>query len=364
MLGGIHASLADMEEVKRHCDAVVVGEAEELVGDIIDDHRAGRLRDVYRASRPPRLGALPRPRFELLPLDRYFSLHLPVQTTRGCTHHCDFCSVRRFNGRPRRRPIREVVGEIEAQLLHPRVGRHFRGRTARLFFVDDHFCSEPAYTTALCEALIGLQERRKVGLEWIVQTTAGTGDNSELLRILARAGCRVAFIGFESVFPERLGSVRKTQNDAPRYLEQVAKFHAAGISVFAACIIGWEGETAEERRANLKFFRDRAGVEFIGLNVLMPFPGTAYLKTMRARAALKEDRYWLSEDLDVRLLPWAHLPARDFWPAYWRDYLRFYNGAHLGRLLWRRPGLVDFGYLKIFFSFWANARFLKRMRLY
>jgi len=50
-----------------------------------------------------------------------------IQTSRGCTMDCEFCSVTAFNGnRYRRRPIEDVLAELETI------------PQKMIFFVDDN----------------------------------------------------------------------------------------------------------------------------------------------------------------------------------------------------------------------------------
>ncbi|MCZ7582130.1 MAG: cobalamin-dependent protein [Deltaproteobacteria bacterium] len=64
VLGGFHASIMP-EEAARHCDAVVIGEAEETWPELIDDFRHGTLKPVYKSESPPELDSLPVPRYDL-----------------------------------------------------------------------------------------------------------------------------------------------------------------------------------------------------------------------------------------------------------------------------------------------------------
>ena len=54
IMGGIHASVYP-EEAMQHVDCVVVGEADEIWPDILNDVAAGTLQPLYRAQRPASL---------------------------------------------------------------------------------------------------------------------------------------------------------------------------------------------------------------------------------------------------------------------------------------------------------------------
>src|ERR1700704_134068 len=55
VMGGFHATLMT-DEVKDYAEAVVVGEAEDLWPQVIDDARRGRLQPIYRSNSQPDLG--------------------------------------------------------------------------------------------------------------------------------------------------------------------------------------------------------------------------------------------------------------------------------------------------------------------
>src|ERR1043165_670162 len=48
IMGGFHATLMT-EEVAEYAEAVVIGEAEDIWANVIDDARAGRLRRIYQS---------------------------------------------------------------------------------------------------------------------------------------------------------------------------------------------------------------------------------------------------------------------------------------------------------------------------
>lgn len=110
LLGGIHVH-AVPDEAGVHADAIVLGEAETVWGDVLDDAVSRCLKPRYHGPYAP-LENLPQPITNLLP-DRYqFGSFF---TSRGCPHSCAFCSVHEFFGRTVRvRPIDEVVAEMAA----------------------------------------------------------------------------------------------------------------------------------------------------------------------------------------------------------------------------------------------------------
>jgi radical SAM superfamily enzyme YgiQ (UPF0313 family) len=97
VMGGIHPTVLP-DEAAAHADAVVIGEAEPVWREVLADLAAGRLRPRYKQDGYADLAGLPRPRRELLRVERYLTTNV-VQTARGCPHACAFC-----NGERRLRP--------------------------------------------------------------------------------------------------------------------------------------------------------------------------------------------------------------------------------------------------------------------
>lgn len=146
VLGGMHPSCCP-EEALSHADAVVVGEAEGVWPDVVAAAQRGNLQGVYRRSGFASLSALKRPRRELLSRGRYATLNA-VQATRGCPHHCSFCSVSAYSQHTQRqRPSQEVVEEI-------------RSFPERFFlFGDDNLTADPVFASALMVGLKPLLKR-------------------------------------------------------------------------------------------------------------------------------------------------------------------------------------------------------------
>src|SRR5215211_5884255 len=82
--GGPHATFSP-EETFRHCDSVVVGEAESVWPLLLADAEAGCLKERYDGSPSPMEG-LPTPRYDLLP--KRFFVPRVLQATRGCPFTC------------------------------------------------------------------------------------------------------------------------------------------------------------------------------------------------------------------------------------------------------------------------------------
>ena len=109
---------------------VVIGEAEELMEDVVRDMESGTLRKTYRAEGRPDITQTPAPRWDLINLNYYVTM--PVQFSRGCPYNCEFCDIIVMNGRvPRTKPPQQMLTELDALLQF--------GWKGHVFIVDDNF---------------------------------------------------------------------------------------------------------------------------------------------------------------------------------------------------------------------------------
>jgi len=105
VMGGIHVSMMPDEALK-YCDAVVIGEAEDVWPEVLKDFESGNLKSKYQGTWT-NLENTPIPRRDILKNHHY--RWGSIQTSRGCPMNCSFCSVTAFNGgRFRRRGLDAV----------------------------------------------------------------------------------------------------------------------------------------------------------------------------------------------------------------------------------------------------------------
>ena len=94
VLGGIHASMVP-DEAAGYADAVVIGEAESVWGQVLTDLESGQLKKTYSGKRQP-LVNLPVPRRDLF--SEKYEMDI-IQTTRGCPFNgrCRLCVRSRYS---------------------------------------------------------------------------------------------------------------------------------------------------------------------------------------------------------------------------------------------------------------------------
>ncbi|MEW5762054.1 MAG: radical SAM protein [Bacillota bacterium] len=270
VLGGIHPT-ALPEEAAQHADAVVIGEAEGLWPQVVEDCRRGNLARFYRHERFPELTNV-RPRRDLLKKGAYLTT-ATVQVTRGCPYNCSFCSVTRFfGGTIRQRPIREVIEEVRS--LKERL----------VVFVDDNIMGNPGYARKLFAAL------KELGKRWVSQASLPQLQDEELVKLAAESGCRGLFIGFESLSATELSKLRKLHNDTKNYINTVKRLHRYGIGVIGAFILGLDGDDRSVFD-RIKEFAFKARIDLLQASILTPLPGTRLFAELEKEGRII-DRDW------------------------------------------------------------------------
>lgn len=262
VLGGPHPSLLP-QEAQAHADSVVIGEAEEIWRQVLQDFESGQPKPIYRPGLVD-INKLPFPRRDLLKLHRYQQRFHTLQTTRGCPFDCEFCSVTTLFSRSyRARPVDQVIQEIEAILAGA------KSKKDRLFFfVDDNIVANPRYAKELFTRMASLKIR------WASQGTITTfTKDDELLSLARRSGCVTMFVGFESISEENLLYVNKKFNRVDEYDSNIKKIHKHGIGIIGSFIYGLEHDKSTTFAATVEWAQRRA-IEAANFSVLTPYPGT------------------------------------------------------------------------------------------
>ena len=277
VMGGIHPTILP-EEAGEHADAVVVGEAEPVMGRLLDDFQAGSLSPVYRAPIPEDdLLAVPRPCRDILAGKPYLT-NQTVQATRGCPYHCPFCVVTPYFGnRFRYRDPEDILDEIRS---FPR---------KLVVFLDDNLLGDPVRVRPLLEGM------RDMGVRWGSQTNLRFAEDPELVDLVARSGCIGLFVGIESVTGEnsRLGKSGKRGSQ----IDLMKRVQDAGIILETSIIFGFDDHDEGIFEKTLRFVEE-SPLSVPTFNILTPYPGTSLFRRFEEEGRILHrvwDRYNHSE---------------------------------------------------------------------
>ena len=262
-MGGPHTYFYH-EEVAEHCDAVGIGEGEEILPRMLEDAARGRLKKLYRADKLHNLMNLSFQRYDLIDLRNYgFFRTFSIQTSRGCPFKCDFCSERFYLGQSYRyRPVHDVIEEIK------------QIKARNLFFADSNFAGKKAHTMELMEALIPLKVR------WSTLWSAYLCNDQEFMNLAQRSGLLHVNIGIESIDQNTLAGMNKKTNKVNQYKEIIDNLRKRGISYSFNFIFGWDTEREDVFDSTMTFLKENK-VPVAYFNILTPHKGTPLFDRMK-----------------------------------------------------------------------------------
>ena len=238
-----------------------------------------------------------------------------VETSRGCTFDCSFCSIIAMRGRQfNTYSFDRVLADIRDASEH--------GARA-IFLVDDNITLNVRRFEALCQAII---DARLNHLDYIVQAmTSAIANSSETLAPLMReAGFRYVFLGIENVLEADLDFLRAGTKNTRREkgskignatLKAIEALHRNKMYVVGGLIVGNPADTRESIETNLEFARHN--VDWPYIQHPTPYPRTPMTQDFRDRGLIIDDN---PEDYDgtTAVVRTDHLTAEEVEFLRWR----------------------------------------------
>lgn len=304
VFGGPHATLLP-EEVKEHCDVVIIGEAEESWPKFLNDFYSGTYDSEYRCLKTPTLEGIPIPRRDLI--KGIWFTKGAVFATRGCPYSCSYCNLKQiYEDSFRKRPIQEVIEDVK------------NCKSKFFVFWDDNFFGDIDYAKEL------LKELRKLNKKWAAQVTLERCKDDELLRLAKMAGCVYFFVGLESFSKETLQTVNKGLNDVDKYKELIDSVHKYGICIQAGIIFGFDTDTKEVFKTTL----DRCnylGIDGVTVSILTPLPKTPlYYQLKKEGRLLTDDWSYYNGKTRVAFRP-KNMSSEELFDGYMWFRRNFYS---------------------------------------
>jgi radical SAM superfamily enzyme YgiQ (UPF0313 family) len=301
-------------------------------------HAGGFRHNPPRPVAPLHRGDIRPPNRGCRVLTGYTMLGRPVdvvETSRGCTFDCSFCSIIEMRGRNFHRfPVDRVIADIADA----------RDRGARtIFLVDDNVTIDVPRLEALCRAIIthGLHD-----VHYIVQamTAAIAAHGPSLAPLMRKAGFRYVFLGIENVLEDDLAFLKATAKNSRRQtggrqnttLAAIDVLHRNGLLVVGGLIVGNPDDTRSSIEANLAFARKY--VDWPYIQHPTPYPGTPMTREFRDRGLIVNTRM---EEYDgtTAVTRSAHLDAEDIEFLRWKAE-RWMKVRHIPTAFRLHPGFV------------------------
>ena len=302
VLGGYMASIMP-EEAMKYCDAIVVGDAELVWSEFLEDFTKGELKSRYEKRHKGPWFSTPAPRFDLI-LHKPIGDFLPVQAGRGCPNVCSFCSVAcLYEGSYIRKPIEELDRDLE-QIR--KLG--FR----KVLLLDDNILSDRVYLSQVLKIL------KAKDLKWMSQCDIRVGEDEELLESLAESGCTALSFGLESISRKSLIGMSKGWADPANYPRLISNIMRHGIEVSTEMVVGGEGDTLDSIKMTKEFIEDNR-ISVPRFYILTPFPGTRFFKELEAQGRLVVEDIYSYDGTFAVYMP-TNMTPEELTESYWRLY--------------------------------------------
>ena len=324
-VGGHHASLNPQDFHHPFVDAVVIGEGETTVPELLAAlEEGGDLaavpglalnfpeRQLFTGLRPllPALDKVPLPRRDLVKDNRgryFLGFRRPVvtvETSRGCPYRCNFCSVWRFHrGKYRAMSAARVVEEL-AQLP-----------PGDVLFVDDNFLADTGRATEIAELI---KRERLPRRKYLIQARSDTiVSHPEVVARWKEIGLAQVFIGFEKIEQRDLEKVDK-RNHVENNRRALEILQRMGIGVYASFIVDPDFTRDEFHR--LREYIRRFKLRQPYFSVLTPLPGTVLFEQLKEKIS----------NFDCQLFDLLHavLPTRLPLGEFYRELAGLYRWAY------------------------------------
>jgi len=326
-------------------DHMVVGEAEELADQLVEDIRRGDVRARYRAGRYPDLSLTPQPRWDLAHLDHYATMS--VQSCRGCPFDCEFCDVVVLNGRkPRYKSPTQFVAELETLR-----GLGWHGP---VFVVDDNFVGDKRRCRDLLRAVITWRERTGARMTFLTEASVDMAADTEILELMVAAGFKKVFLGLETPSAESLRECRKMQNLRGDLAASVRTIQQAGIEVMGGFIVGFDNDEPDIFQRQFEFIQ-MTGVVTAMVGLLQALPSSRLYKRLAGEGRLRSQssgdntsaalNFEPRLDREFLLANYRSLMQRLYEPGAYYQRIRTFLRAHRVRgprakLTWRDIGAL------------------------
>jgi len=309
--GGEHFTAAPeicLEQCK-DLDAVSMGEGEETLIEIcnaIDSNSSwfnipglvvrdnNKFIKTEKRNRLTKLNEIPKPAWDLVPINNYLDLNLsfgvergrtmPMLASRGCPFQCTFCSSPYMWGTKWiARDAKLVADEIEEYIEKYNINN--------IDFYDLTAIVKKSWIIEFCNELIS----RNLNITW--QLPSGTRSEAiddEVVPLLYKSGCKNMSYAPESGSENTLALIKKKVK-LSRMIKSLRSSVRIGINVKINIIIGFPGETHKDILMTLWYIIkfSFAGAHDISVMVFAPYPGSELYDSLKKKGVIKhDDEYW------------------------------------------------------------------------
>lgn len=225
-----------------------------------------------------------------------------VLSNRGCIAHCDFCSVREFNGLGvRHRNIESVIGEIET--LRDKYGiKHF-------VWLDDDLISDRRHTAKLFSEMA----RRRLGITWDASNgVIAAFLYKDIADLAVESGCIGLSFGLESGDPKILKEMRKP-GTIDKYVEaaEIMREYHPNIFTKGFFIIGYPRETIGQIW-NTIGLGNKMRLDWYSIHVALPIPQTDMARKIKEAGQMETSNIVEESSQSRFMYGFGNVAAREY----------------------------------------------------
>jgi len=259
-----------------------------------------------------------------------------IETSRGCTYDCSFCSIIEMRGRNFFTYSNDrVLDDIRDAYSHG---------ARSIFFVDDNIGLNVQRLEGLCRAIIDAKLNR---IEYLVQamTSSIANHGDTLIPLMVKAGFRYVFLGIENVLEEDLAFLKASSKNSKREsgkrtgnatLQAIDQAHRHNMYVVGGLIVGNPDDTESSIMTNLEFAKRH--IDYPYIQHPTPYPSTPMTKEFEEKGLIvstAEEEY----DGTTAVVRTKHLLPQDIEFLRWRAE-RWIKLRHALAVLRDRPKFV------------------------
>lgn len=160
-----------------------------------------------------------------------------LETSRGCTYNCKFCTIRRMYGRSfRKYEISRIIADIRKT--------HENGARA-LIFTDDNITLDLERFGMICEEIVASKLN---SIHYVVQADVNSiaANDGKIVKKMADAGVRTVFLGIERLSKTDLEFLGKRARAEDNTRKAVKYLRDNNIIIFGGFILGNPEDDREE----------------------------------------------------------------------------------------------------------------------
>lgn len=350
LCGGPHTA-SYYEELSNNSkfDYIIVGEAENIIVDLVENATTNRMPQVIHCPLQD-INKLPFPDYTSFYNHEKISLY-PIITSRGCPFNCSFCSIGLSNSRKWRvRFLEDCIEELRMiKLNFPLV--------KEVIIWDDNFSLDIKRAKHFLHMFLG--ERFEYKLR--VANVRADKIDEEFLLLLKEAGCEEVQFGVEHGDPEVFSHIGKgeTLEDIRGAAKLVHKYR---MKLGCSFIIGLPHDNLRKTLKSINFAKELKP-DHVHWNILVPYKGTRVYEYFKEHGQVDDSSipFTLPQNV-ISFEPNADTPyftREERKKAYLMALLLSHDGLLLRDIIGTFSKILKYNLIKEFLQWLFNPKILK-----